>query len=85
MGCRWVFLNRKRCLAIINTPWREVRDKIPELAVIGYNAIYLPPPFKAGGGTFSYGFDTFDRFDLGKRIKWGRCGLSLEQLESSKP
>jgi hypothetical protein len=58
-------------LQYFNTPWKEIRDKIPELAEIGYNAIYLPPPFKAGGGTFSYGFDTFDRFDLGDKNQMG--------------
>ncbi|MCS7064349.1 MAG: alpha-amylase family glycosyl hydrolase [Methylacidiphilales bacterium] len=58
-------------LQFFNTPWKEIRDKIPELAEIGYTTVYLPPPFKAGGGTFSYGFDTYDRFDLGEKDQMG--------------
>ena len=44
---------------------------MPELAEAGYNALWLPPPFKAGAGTWSVGFDTYDRFDLGNKFQMG--------------
>ncbi|MEZ5304688.1 MAG: alpha-amylase family glycosyl hydrolase [Verrucomicrobiales bacterium] len=31
----------------------------------------MPPPFKASAGTYSVGFDTFDRFDLGDQDQMG--------------
>lgn len=54
-------------LQYFGTTWNEVERRIPELAERGYDALWLPPPFKAGAGTYSVGFDTFDRFDLGDR------------------
>ncbi|HMP74841.1 MAG TPA: hypothetical protein PKE12_00960 [Kiritimatiellia bacterium] len=50
-------------LQYFNTSWPEITRRIPELAEAGYNALWLPPPFKAGS-VFSVGFDTYDRFDL---------------------
>ena len=44
--------------------------RIPELAEAGYTALWLPPPFKAGGG-LSVGFDSYDRFDLGSKNQNG--------------
>ncbi|MEN8735820.1 MAG: alpha-amylase family glycosyl hydrolase [Akkermansiaceae bacterium] len=52
-------------LQYFNTPWKEVAARMPELAEAGYTSLWLPPPFKAGAGAFSVGFDTYDRFDLG--------------------
>lgn len=54
-------------LQYFGTTWSEVERRIPELAERGYGALWLPPPFKGGSGTYSVGFDTFDRFDLGDR------------------
>ena len=55
-------------LQYFNTAWPELTRRIPELAEAGYTALWLPPPFKAGGG-LSVGFDTYDRFDLGSKDK----------------
>jgi glycosidase len=58
-------------LQYFGTTWNEIERRIPELAERGYDSLWLPPPFKAGGGTFSVGFDTLDRFDLGDRDQSG--------------
>ncbi len=57
-------------LQYFNTSWTELARRIPELAEAGYTALWLPPPFKAGGG-LSVGFDTYDRFDLGSKNQNG--------------
>lgn len=58
-------------LQYFGTTWSEIERRIPELAERGYDSLWLPPPFKAGGGTYSVGFDTLDRFDLGDRDQSG--------------
>ena len=57
-------------LQYFNTPWPELTRRIPELAEAGDTALWLPPPFKAGGG-LSVGFDAYDRFDLGSKNQNG--------------
>lgn len=47
-----------------NTNWREITQKMPELAEAGYESIWVPPPTKGSGG-LSVGYDCWDRFDLG--------------------
>lgn len=58
-------------LQYFGTTWNEITRRIPELAEAGYTALWLPPPFKAGSGTWSVGFDTYDRFDLGGKNQMG--------------
>lgn len=58
-------------LQYFGTSWSEIERRIPELAEAGYTSLWLPPPFKAGGGGFSVGFDTLDRFDLGDKDQSG--------------
>ncbi len=53
-------------LRYFGTTWCEIERRIPELAERGYDSLW-PPPFKAGAGPYSGGFDTLDRFDLGDR------------------
>ena len=60
-------LSAEAMLQYFGTTWNEIERRIPELAERGYDSLWLPPPFKAGAGTYSVGFDTFDRFDLGDR------------------
>ena len=57
-------------LQYFNTSWREISEKMPEIAEAGYESLWVPPPTKAGGG-FSVGYDLFDRFDLGSRDQKG--------------
>lgn len=51
-------------LQYFNTSWREIADKMPELAEAGYSSLWLPPPTKGSGG-LSVGYDLCDPFDLG--------------------
>jgi len=53
-----------------NTSYRELTHKIPELAEVGYNSMWLPPPTKGSGG-LSVGYDLWDRFDLGSKDQRG--------------
>ncbi len=52
-------------LQYFNTSWHEIERRLPEVAEAGYTSLWLPPPFKGASGTYSVGFDTHDRFDLG--------------------
>ncbi len=71
-------------LQYFNTSWAEIARRVPELAEAGYGALWLPPPTKASGGTFSVGYDPYDRFDLGDRNQCGtyatRYGTGTELL-----
>lgn len=71
-------------LQYFNTSWREIRDKIPEIAEAGYESLWIPPPTKAGGG-YSVGYDLFDRFDLGSKDQKGsvatRYGTEQDLLD----
>lgn len=51
-------------LQYFNTSWKEIADKMPELAEAGYDSLWLPPPTR-GSGDLSVGYDMFDPFDLG--------------------
>lgn len=53
-------------LQLFNVSWREMADKIPELAEVGYGSIWIPPPTKGSGG-LSVGYDLWDPFDLGSK------------------
>ena len=54
------------------TRWDEMYQRLPEIAEIGYESIWTPPPGKSpigGPYPFAYGgnvgYNSFDRFDLG--------------------
>ncbi len=70
-------------LQYFNTTWKEMADKMPELAEAGYSSIWIPPPTKGSGG-LSVGYDLFDPFDLGGRNQRGtvttRYGTEAELL-----
>ncbi len=57
-------------LQYFNTSWDELAYKMPELAEVGYGAIWLPPPTKGSGG-LSVGYDLVDPFDLGGKDQRG--------------
>ena len=71
-------------LQYFGTSWSEINNRIPELSEAGWTALWLPPPFKAGS-QYSVGFDTFDRFDLGRKNQMGGVstlyGTESELLE----
>ena len=70
-------------LQYFNTTWRELAEKLPELAEVGYGALWLPPPTK-GSGALSVGYDLWDPFDLGGKDQRGtvrtRYGTEEELL-----
>ena len=74
-------------LQYFNASWRELTHKIPEIAEAGYESLWIPPPTKAGG-SFSVGYDLFDRFDLGSKDQRGslrtRYGTERERLNLIK-
>lgn len=51
-------------LQYFNTTWKEIAERMPELAEAGYSSLWLPPPTKGSGG-LSTGYDLCDPFDLG--------------------
>jgi hypothetical protein len=75
-------------LQYFNTNWTEIERRMPELAEAGYTSLWLPPPFKGASGTYSVGFDTFDRFDLGDKNQMGtvrtKYGTKAELLSMIK-
>ena len=69
MGCAVSSLGEV-ILQYFNTSYEEINYKLPELAEVGYDAIWLPPPTKASGG-MSTGYDCWDPFDLGSKDQSG--------------
>ncbi len=45
--------------------WKRVRSQIPNLASVGFTALWLPPPHKAANAR-SMGYDPYDYYDLGE-------------------
>ncbi|MBI5494315.1 MAG: hypothetical protein HY904_04760 [Deltaproteobacteria bacterium] len=67
------------------TPWREIEARMPEVALAGYRALWLPPPTKGADGAGDVGFAVFDRFDLGNRNQRGTTATrygTLAELQS---
>ncbi len=59
-------------LQFFETRWDEIYQRLPEIAEIGYESMWTPPPGKSpigGPYPFAYGgnvgYNSFDRFDLG--------------------
>ncbi|MDW8349818.1 MAG: alpha-amylase family glycosyl hydrolase [Verrucomicrobiae bacterium] len=52
------------------TSWRDIAHRIPELAELGYTALWLPPPFE-GTSEWDVGFGTFNRLNLGGNYPGG--------------
>ena len=90
-GLRGIFLallwpslaSGEAMLQYFNTNWKEIADRMPELAEAGYSSLWLPPPTKGSGG-LSVGYDLVDPFDLGGRSQRGtvttRYGTEAELL-----
>ncbi len=57
-------------LQFFNNSWNEITEKLPEIAEVGYTALWLPPPQKASGD-LSVGYDLWDPFDLGNKSQRG--------------
>lgn len=67
------------------TDYRTIMQRLPEVVMAGYGALYLPSPVKSGGGGFSTGYNPFDLFDLGDRLQKGtvrtQYGSTQELME----
>ena len=48
------------------TLWNELKERAPELAALGFTAVWLPPPYKGQGGCNDVGYGAYDLFDLGE-------------------
>lgn len=77
-------------LQYFNTSWTEIQARLPELAEAGYGALWLPVPSKGASGTYSVGYDPYDRFDLGDldgsgtvRTRYGTKAELLSLVESA--
>lgn len=64
-------IRQRAILQWFATDYRTILKRLPEVAAAGYGALWLPPPQKSGGGSFSVGYNPFDRFDLGDRMQLG--------------
>ncbi|MFZ9937127.1 MAG: alpha-amylase domain-containing protein [Luteolibacter sp.] len=60
------------------TRWDEIYERLPEIAEIGYESIWTPPPGKSPiGGPYPHayggnvGYNSYDRFDLGDHPQRG--------------
>jgi glycosidase len=67
-------------LQYFETEWDEIYRRLPEMAEIGYEGLWLPPPMKSphAGGQFAgggnVGYSHFDKFDLGDIPQRGSLG-----------
>ena len=70
-------------LQYFNTSYQELMLKMPELAEVGYQALWLPPPTKSSS-VYSTGYDCWDPFDIGGKNQRGtvrtRYGTEAELL-----
>lgn len=53
------------------TSWKEIGERLPEIAATGYGVLWLPPPNKGCEGTADIGYAVYDRFDLGDKDQRG--------------
>ncbi|MBS1728999.1 MAG: hypothetical protein JST51_19950 [Armatimonadetes bacterium] len=90
-GFTWRYTPAIRRGAILQwfaTDYVTMMKRLPEVVQAGYGAIYLPPPSKSGGGTFSVGYNPIDHFDLGDRLLSGtvrtRYGTTEELIDLVK-
>lgn len=58
--------------------WDVIRHRMPDVFTSGYECVWLPPIQKGEGGTFSAGYDLFDRFDLGTSASPTHYGTESE-------
>jgi len=52
-------------LQLFEARWDTIDDRMADIFNVGYGRMWVPPPAR-GGSVFSVGYDTFDRFDLGR-------------------
>jgi alpha-amylase len=61
-------------------PWTRMTALMPAAADLGIDALWIPPPTKSCSGTWSVGYDPYDRWDLGDKFQQG----TIETLWGSR-
>jgi alpha-amylase len=61
--------------------WAHLQTKVPELAGVGFTALWLPPANKAANNT-SMGYDPYDFFDLGEFDQKGSVATWFGQKDA---
>jgi glycosidase len=77
-------------LEVFNLTWPALTQKMPEIAEAGYDSLWLPNPAKGNSGTYSYGYDIFDPFDLGSTnqqgtvaTRWGTQAQLIQMVQTA--
>ena len=69
-----------------HTLWNDFSNETPHLSRLGISGAWLPPPYKAGAGAPSVGYDVYDLFDLGEFDQQGtvatKYGTKNEFIEA---
>ncbi len=75
-------------LELFNVSWADLTAKMPEIAEAGYDSLWVPNPAKGNSGTYSYGYDIFDPFDLGSTnqqgtvaTRWGTQAQLIQMVQ----
>ena len=70
-ACLWLVVPARAevMLQWFETDWDEMYQKLPKVAEIGYDHLWIPPPTKGPVGTSvkwaNVGYNLYDRFDIG--------------------
>ncbi len=77
-------------LELFNVSWPALTQKMPEIAEAGYDSLWLPNPAKGNSGSYSYGYDQFDPFDLGSTnqqgtvaTRWGTEAQLIQMVQTA--
>lgn len=52
-------------LQVFEDRYSTIENRLPDIFKAGYGMVQTPPPGRADQGSFSVGYDQYDRFDLG--------------------
>jgi alpha-amylase len=71
--------------------WNQLAENAEELSQAGITSLWLPPAYKATGGSFDAGYGVYDLFDLGEfdqkgtiRTKYGTKAEYLSAIQAAK-
>lgn len=64
-GAKAQDVSQPAILQLFEAKWDVMEDRMADIFEVGYGRMWVPAPAR-GGSVFSVGYDTFDRFDLGK-------------------
>ena len=71
--------------------WKQVAEKVEELAKVGITSLWLPPAYKGTSGGMDVGYGVYDLFDLGEfdqkgsiRTKYGTKDEYLHAIKTAQ-